>query len=355
MLGLVKYARGVGQVGIREVEKPLIAAPDQVLIKLKACGVCATDLHVLHDTFRYWPPVVLGHEFSGEVVETGGEVEDFRPGDRVVAEPKTIVCGKCEVCKQGKTNLCVHRRAPGWGVNGGMTDYIAVPERLLHRIPEGVPYDIAALCEPLAIAVHEIDERCGVDCADVVLVNGAGPIGILAAYVAKSSGASRVYLTGRSKSEPIRFKAALALGADGVINVEREDPVARVLELTGGRGADLVVEASGAPAGIRRLAEMTRIGGRITCIGLCPSDEAAISWNTAMYKQLDIHFNFSSSYTSWGKALRLMASSRYDLANAISHRETIADWERVFRDIEEERAVKAMFIPADEMPGMGRG
>ena len=349
MLGLVKYAKGVGNVGVREVEKPALSAPDQALIKIKACGVCATDLHVMHDRFRYWPPVVLGHEFSGEVVETGPEATDFKPGDRVVAEPKTFVCGKCDVCKQGKTNLCVHRRAPGWGVNGGMTDFIAVPERLLHRIPEGVPYDIAALCEPLAIVVHEIDERCGVNCSDVVVVNGAGPIGVLAAFLAKSAGASRVYLTGRTKSEPVRFKAALALGADGVVNVEKEDPVRRVMELTGGLGADLVVETSGSPAGIRRLAEMTRICGRITCIGLCPDDEAAISWNTAMYKQLDIHFNFSSSYTAWDKALRLMASTRFDLSQAITHRETIENWERVFQDIQEERAVKAMFIPADEM------
>ena len=349
MLGLVKFARGPGNVGVREVAKPAVSAPDQVLLKIKACVVCATDLHVMDDTFRYWPPVVLGHEFSGEVVETGAEVADFKPGDRVVAEPKTFVCGRCDVCKQGKTNLCVHRRAPGWGVDGGMTDYIAVPERLLHRIPDGVPYDIAALCEPLAITVHEIDERCGVNAADVVVINGAGPIGVLSAFLAKSAGASRVYITGMTRSEPVRFKAALALGADGVVNVEREDPVKRIMELTGGLGADLIVETSGSPAGIRRLAEMARICGRITCIGLCPADEAAISWNTAMYKQLDIHFNFSSSYTAWDKALRLMASTPLDLRSAISHHETIGNWERVFGDIREERAVKALFIPADEI------
>ncbi len=349
MLGLVKYARGVGNVDVREVEKPVISQPNQVLMKIKACGVCATDLHVMHDTFRYWPPVVLGHEFSGEVVEVGAEVADFKPGDRVVAEPKTVVCGKCDVCKQGKTNLCVHRRAPGWGVNGGMTDYIAVPEHLLHRVPDNVPYDIAAMAEPMAITVHEVDERCGVNCSDIVVVNGAGPIGILSAFLAKSRGACLVVMTGMGRSCEVRFPAALKLGADVVVDVEKEDPVKRVMELSGGLGADLVIEASGAPAGIRRLPEMARIGGRITCIGLCRKDEATIPWNTAMYKQLDIHFNFSSSYTSWDKALRLMGSTRMDLRNAISHHETIDNWERVFRDIEEERAIKAMFIPKDEM------
>lgn len=349
MRGLVKYAKGVGNVGVRDVEMPSIAEPDQVLIKIKACGVCATDIHVMHDKFRYWPPVVLGHEFSGEVVAIGSEVGEYKPGDRVVAEPKTFTCGKCEVCKQGKINLCVHRRAPGWGVDGGMTDFIVIPERLLHRIPDNVPYDIAAMCEPMAIVVHEVDERAGIDCADIVLINGAGPIGILAGYLAKSCGASQVMMTGMTKSEDVRFKAALELGVDAVINIEKEDPVERVKELTGGRGADLIVETSGSPAGIRRLPEMAKICGRISCIGLCPSDEATIMWNSAMYKQLDIHFNFSSSYTSWDKALRLMATSRYDLRKAISHHSPIDDWERVFADIAAERAIKAMFVPADEM------
>ena len=349
MQGLVKYAKGVGNVGVREVKKPAVEKPNQVLMKIKACGVCATDLHVLHDTFRNWPPVVLGHEFSGEVIEVGSEVQGFKPGDGVVAEPKTIICGKCDVCKQGKSNLCVHRRAPGWGVDGGMTDYIVVPDHLLHKIPPGVPYDIAAMAEPMAIVVHEVDERCGVNCSDIVVVVGCGPIGILSAFIAKSRGAYKVIVTGMGGSAKTRFPAALKLGADVVIDVEKEDPVKRVMELSDGLGADLIVEASGAPAAIRRLPEMARIGGRVTCIGLCQKDEAAICWNTAMYKQLDFHFNFSSSYTAWDKALRLMGLTTFDLRNAISHHETIDNWEQVFKDIEEERAIKAMFIPKDEM------
>lgn len=349
MRGLVKFAKGPGNVGVREVEVPSITEPDQVLIKLKACGVCATDIHVMHDTFRYWPPVVLGHEFSGEVVAVGAAVADYVIGDRVVAEPKTFACGRCEVCKQGKINLCVHRRAPGWGVNGGMTDYIVIPDRLLHRIPHGLPYDIAALCEPMAIVVHEIDERAGINCSDVVLINGAGPIAVLSGFLAKSRGAYKVFMTGMGRSAAVRFPAALQLGVDAVIDIEKEDPVKKVMELTNGQGADLIIECSGAPAGIRRLPEMAKICGRISCIGLCPTDETAFMWNTAMYKQLDVHFNFSSSYTSWDKALRLMVTSRFDLRRAISHHALIDDWQAVFEDIAQEKAIKAMFIPADEI------
>ena len=346
MRGLMKTAKGFGHVEVRELDKPTLPADDWVLIKIKAAGICATDIHILRDEFpRYWPPVVLGHEFSGEVEQVGAKVTRYRVGDRVVAEPKNQACGVCDVCREGKTQLCIHRRAPGWGVHGAMTDYIAMPEFLLHKIPDGVPYDIAALCEPLAVAVHEVTERAGVECSDIVVVTGAGPIGILAAFVAKACGASKVIMTGMSKSEAVRFPIALSMGVDVVVNVEKEDPVKRVMELTGGKGADLLIETSGAGPAIMQLVEMAKPCGRISAIGLCAKDMASLKWNSARFKALDLHFNFSSSYSSWEKALRLMASTTFDLSNVITHRAQIDDWERVFQDIQDEKGVKGMFLP----------
>lgn len=349
MRGLMKVAKGPGNVEVRELEKPTLPGPDWVLIRIRAAGICATDIHILHDEFaRYWPPVVLGHEFSGEIEEVGADVTRFHKGDRVVAEPKNRACGVCDVCREGKIQLCVHRRAPGWGVHGAMTDYIAMPEMLVHKIPEGVPYDIAALAEPLAVAVHEVTERARVECSDFVVVTGAGPIGILAAFVAKSCGAHRVLMTGMVKSEPVRFPAALALGADEVINVEKDDPVKRVMDMTDGRGADLVIETSGAGPAIAQTVDMAKATGRICAIGLGAKDQASFKWNSAMFKALDVYFNFSSSYSSWDKALRLMASTKYDLSKVITHRASIEDWERVFRDIQEEKGIKGMFIPGEQ-------
>jgi len=349
MRGLVKYDKGVGFVDVREVEKPILHSPDDVLIKIKACGLCATDVHVWKDEFRYWPPVVLGHEFAGEIVEAGANVTRYKTGDRVVAEPKVGSCGVCDACREGKIQLCVHRRAPGWGVNGGMTDYVTIPANMLHKIPDSVPYDIAALAEPMSIVVHEITERAGIQCSDVVVIIGAGPVGILSAFVAKACGASKVIVTGMTASEKVRFPAALAVGADEVINVEKTDPVARIMELTNGRGADLIVESSGSPAGILNMPAMARIGGRISCIGLCKTDHASLLWNTAMYKALDLYFNFSSSFTAWDKALKLMESTKIDLHHVISHRETIDNWERMFASQSDESAIKVMFIPEGEM------
>ena len=349
MKGLCKLAKGPGLTEVVDIDVPELPADDWVLIKIKAAGLCATDLHVYHDEFRYWPPVVLGHEFSGQVVQVGSSVTNFAVGDRVVAEPKNEACGKCDVCREGKINLCLHRRAPGWGVHGGMTSYIAMPEFLVHRIPEGVSYDIAALCEPMACIVYAVTERAKLECSDVVYISGAGPMGVLSAFVAKSCGASKVVMSGMTKSEAVRFPAALKVGADYVLNVEKEDPVKFVMELTGGRGADLVVETSGAAPAIAAMTDLIKPCGRISGIGIAARDLTPIKWNEAMYKQLDIYFNFSSSYASWDKSLKLMHTTKYDLNHVITHRTTIDNWKQVFEDIEQERGVKAMFVPADEL------
>jgi len=349
MKALMKVAKGPGNIEVREIDKPIIPGDDWVLIKVKAAGVCGTDLHIWHDKFRYWPPVVLGHEFSGEIIEVGKKVRNFKPGDRVVAEPKNEACGICDVCRQGKIQLCEHRRAPGWGVHGAFTDYIVMPEMFLHRIPEGVSYELAALAEPMAICVHEVLERGRVECQDTIVVTGAGPIGIMGAFVAKSAGASKVIMTGMNAGEYIRFDVAKKLGVDYIINVEKENPVEIVMELTNGKGADMVIEASGAGPSISRIVDMVRTCGRICAVGLSSRETVEFQWNKAMYKALDIVFNFSSSYTAWDRGLSLIANTAMDLNSLITHKVSIDDWEKVFKDLEEEKGVKALFIPETEL------
>ncbi|MEI8078736.1 MAG: zinc-binding dehydrogenase, partial [bacterium] len=150
---------------------------------------------------------------------------------------------------------------------------------------------------------------------------------------------------GMGKSVPVRFPVAKALGVDVLVNVEQEDPVQRVLELTDGKGADLVIETSGAGAAIMQTVDMAKTCGRICAIGLGTKDLASLKWNSAMFKALDLHFNFSSSYSSWDKALRLMASTPYDLSKLITHRAALDDWERVFQEIQDEKGIKGMFMP----------
>jgi L-iditol 2-dehydrogenase len=344
MKALVKTQKGDGFIEVRDMPIPKLPGEDWVLIRVKAAGVCGTDLHIWHDQFPYWPPVILGHEFAGEIVETGSGVTRFRAGDRVVAEPHTLACGSCELCREGKIQLCASKRSPGWGIHGGFAEYVAMPEVLLHRIPTGMPYDIAALAEPMAITVHHVTERCGIGCQNFVVVTGAGPIGILAAFVAKSVGAGTVVVTGMSACSPVRFGGAQALGADVIINVEQEDPVARVMEMTDGRGADVVIETSGAGRGIAQSIALLKKCGRMCAIGL-GAPASTIPWSEAVQKSLDIVCCMSSGYSAWDKALSLMASTDKDLKRVITHHAALDEWEAVFHDLEAERGIKAMFLP----------
>lgn len=348
MKALVKVAKGSGNIEIRDVDIPQIPEDDWVLIKIKAAGVCGTDLHIWHDQFPYWPPVILGHEFSGVIVETGNKVKRFKAGDRVVAEPHALACGECEFCRQGKIQICSDKRSPGWGIDGAFTEYIVMPSLLLHKIPDGVSYELAALAEPMAITVYQVVERGRIECQDFVVVTGAGPIGIMSAFVAKSMGASRVVMTGMNACEYIRFKVAKELGVDHIINVEKENAVDKVMELTNGRGADIVIETSGSEAAIAQVVDIVRSCGRISAIGISSKDMVNFPWNKAIFKVINVMFNMSSSYTAWDRALSLISNTDKDLSKIITHITSINEWESVFKDLEEEKGIKALFCGMNE-------
>lgn len=349
MKALVKTAKGPGNIEVLEIEKPRITNPEWVLIQVKAAGVCGTDLHIWHDQFPYWPPVVLGHEFSGMVVEVGDAVTGYKPGDRVVAEPHSLACGTCELCRQGKIQICSSKRSPGWGINGAFAPYITMPAKLLHKIPDKMSFEHAALAEPMAIAIHQVAERGKIECQDTVVITGAGPIGILATLVAKTMGASKVIITGTTACFQSRFEAAEYFGADEVINAEETDVVASVMNSTNGRGADIVIETSGAGSAIAQSVELVKKCGRISAIGISSKGNVSFPWNQAIYKVLDISFNMSSSYTSWDRAISLIANTPKDLGRLITSKSGISEWESVFRELETEKGIKALFVPNESI------
>ncbi len=344
MLALVKTAKGVGNLELRDVPEPQIA-PDEVLIEVKATGVCGTDIHVKHDRFPYWPPVVLGHEFAGQICEVGDEVQGWKVGDRVVGEPHTKACGVCWLCRQGHIQICPEKRSPGWGIDGAFTKYLKYPPKLLHGIPDHVSFEQAALVEPTANVVHDVLERSRVEAEDFVVVLGPGPIGLLAAQCARAEGARAVMIAGTPADEKLRLKTARQLGLDHVVNVAEESALERCLELTEGRGADLVVEASGAEAAINDAVEMVRKKGRISAVGMTGRDDIRFAWDKAIFKACDIYFNLSTSYTSWDRAISLIASGKVNAEALISHCEPLSNWERVFDDVENMRALKAVLVP----------
>jgi len=295
---LVKTAKGYGNVEVRDVPVPQVLLSDWVLIKIHAAGVCGTDIHIWEDKFQYWPPVILGHEFSGEIVEIGKDVKNFSVGDRVVAEPNTGGCGSCDYCRTGRMHMCKEKLTLGWRIDGVFTDYIALPELVLHRIPDGTSYELAALCEPVAVCVYGVTEHSSIRLKDFVVVQGSGPIGILSAYLAKKLGASCVIMSGISAGEISRFEVAKKVGADRIVNIEKESLIEVVMDLTNGKGADCVIETSGAPGAIRQSVDLLKRNGRITAIGLPATNDTVFPWKDAVLKDLEIYFNMSSSYTS---------------------------------------------------------
>jgi L-iditol 2-dehydrogenase len=345
MKALVKTGKGAGLIEVREVPVPSIDDGD-VLIEVRAAGICGTDLHIYHDEFPYWPPVILGHEFSGVIAALGKNVTDWKVGDRVVGEPHTMACGKCWLCRTGNRQLCPEKRSPGWGIDGCFAKYMRFPEpALLHRIPESLSFEDAAQVEPTANVVTDVLERGVVEPGDVVAVIGPGPIGITAAMAAKAGGADQVLLIGTDADEELRLPTARKIGTiDRVLNVQREDVPKLITDITQGRGADFVVEASGAERGIALGVQLVRKLGRVTAIGLTARPDISFPYATGMFKSATYVFNLSTSYTSWDRAIRLIANRKIDVAALVTHRGGIDRWQEFFTALDNKKGLKGIFV-----------
>jgi L-iditol 2-dehydrogenase len=345
MKALVKTQKGDGFIEIRDMPEPQ-PGPNEVKIEIAACGVCGTDIHVRHDEFPYWPPVILGHEFTGTVIELGPGCRYTKVGDRVVAEPHTKACGQCYLCRTGNIQVCPEKRSPGWGIHGAMTKFITYPERLLHKLPPGMTFDQAALVEPTANAVTDVIERAKLSAGDFVTVVGPGPIGLLAAMVARAAGAREVAIIGTPGDVELRFKKARELGFTQLINIGETKPMDAVLALTNGLGADMVIECSGSPRAIPGTVDLVRKYGKICVIGLTGNKPVEVPWDKFCFKVCEVIFNLSTSYTSWDRTIALIAKGLVPAEKLITHRAPIDQWERVFDDLEKLKGMKGLLTPS---------
>ncbi len=344
MQALVKTACGPGHLELRDVPVPQIAS-DDVLIRVHACGICGSDLKIQDDQHPYTPPVIVGHEFAGEIAEAGAAVTGWAIGDRVVSEQHTRACGHCRQCLTGNAFACAFKRAPGYFVDGAFAEFIKVPAWLLHRIPDNLSFVEAAFTEPSAVAAHGVLDRTGIAPEDVVLVLGCGPIGLVAAKMAQAVGASKVIITGVERDEKARLPKARELGIDYVVNTAQADLAALVTDLTGGEGVDVVVELSGAPSAISQGIRLVRRLGRVSIIGQPPADEIAIPYREALFRALTVSFSYSSKYTSWERVLSWFARGAIRPAQFVTHVLRLAEWERGFELSRSGEAVKVVLEP----------
>jgi threonine dehydrogenase-like Zn-dependent dehydrogenase len=344
MQALVKTARGPGFLELRQVAVPQVS-PDGVLIRVRACGICGSDLKIQDDQHPYIPPVVIGHEFSGEIVQVGRDVQGWSVGERVVSEQHTHACGRCRQCLTGNAFACAAKRAPGYFVDGGFAEYITMPAWLLHRIPDTLSFVEAAFSEPAAVAAHGVLDRTGIAPEDVVVVLGCGPIGLAASKMAQAAGASCVIITGIDRDEQVRLPRARELGIDRAVNVAQTDLAALVDDLTGGEGADVVIELSGAPSAIAQAFQLARRLGRVGIIGQPPSDEITIPYRDALFRALTVTFSYSSRFTSWERALSLFERGAVDPSSLITHVLPLAEWEHGFALARSGEAIKVVLEP----------
>ncbi len=344
MRALVKYDRGPGLVEIREVPRPQ-PPPGWVQIQVRAVAICGSDIHIRDDAHPYWPPITLGHEFSGVISQLGEGVEGWEVGQRVVSETRTGSCGVCQLCQTGWPHVCPHKRPPGIGINGAMTDYLVMPARLLHRIPDNVSFDQAALMEPTACCIHGLLERVSVQPGDLVVIQGPGPIGIISLLLARIAGARAVIVSGTTRSARHRLPVAVRCGADVVVDVGKESLEEAVMDLSDGNGADVVFETSGSPQAIAEAFRIVRRCGRIGAIGISGGMEVPVPWDVGVFKAPVLTYCFSSTWSAWEHGLALLASGKLDLAPVITHRFTLDQWEQAFEVMENSEGLKVLIYP----------
>jgi L-iditol 2-dehydrogenase len=220
-----------------------------------------------------------------------------------------------------------------------------MPERLLHLIPDGMSDEQAAVVEPTANVVHDVIERARVEAGDFVAVYGPGAIGLLAGLAARAGGARHVVMIGTPASEEIRLAKARALGFDTVLNIATSNPAEVIRDLTGGLGADLVIECSGAAPAIASAIDVVRKKGRICVIGLTGKETIPFPWDKAAFKVCDVFFNLSTSYTSWDRAIHLIAGGQIPAGEVVTHQMNLSQWRRAFDEIEARRALKVLLRP----------
>jgi len=320
----------------REVPKP---GRGEVLCRVKACAICGSDPKVIAGKWRWTKyPMVPGHEWTGVVEEIGEGVDELSPGDRVSVEPHKG-CGTCFQCATGNYTLCENYGRPekghmhiGFTADGGYAEYCKAPIQCLHSMPQGISFEEGTIITTAGTSLYAL-ERVELYAGDSVAVYGPGPIGIMAAQIAKALGAGEVIVVGTRES---RLEMAKALGADHVINSKAEDPVKEVLELTDGRGVDVGVEASGAPLAAKQLLESVRKNGRMALIGFF-SEEVSLNLNRAVVDGIRIVGSRAEGMRACARATDLLARGLIKGRPLITHQFPLSEFPRAL-----ETAVKRL-------------
>lgn len=308
---------GPRTIEVKDIDVPALEA-ESVLVRVRQCGVCGSDLHFYRGDLPLPPGTCMGHEIGGEVAEVGPGVEDLRPGDRVCVEP-LLFCGTCQYCRSGQYQLCRQRQLLGTPLPGGFAHYVQVPAYCLYRLPDAIDFEVGSLIEPLAVAVHGL-RLAGLSVGERVLVLGAGTIGLMAVLVAREMGVASVVACGRYGQQR---EAALALGAESAVE-DSEEALAGLSGSPWGSAFDLVVEAVGGHADtLSRAVGFARFGGRVAVLGLF-TQPVALNAMSVMVKETRlvgaITYGRAGTRSDFALALDIAARRAPALRGLVTHR-----------------------------------
>lgn len=335
------FITGPGEIELRDIPIPEVGE-NWILVKVKAVGICGTDLEIYSGTIPYLRtgqmryPVVPGHEWAGEVVEVGPGVKGIDVRDRVTSETQ-IGCGRCESCRKGRYNLCPDLTRIGiGGIPGAFADYIAVPDRSIHKIPEGVRWEEAALTDPVSVALYGAI-RGNVSPSDDVVVVGAGTIGLLSVSVCKALGAGSVRMVGRRKE---RLSLAIEMGAEEAFEPDERN----LMKLKG--GIDLLIETSGSEDALGTYIPLMRKGGRIVLLGFPHNPVGGVDLSEVVVGNIEI-CGVLGSPGVWRESLSLIRKGAVPVSKIITHTFSLDDVALAFETARSraEGAIKVMIIP----------
>ncbi len=345
MKAVVKTAPGYDQMEFLDIEEPKVYG-DRIKIKVAYTGVCGSDIHTFKGEYKNpTTPVVLGHEFSGEVVEVGPDVTKFKVGDRVTSETTFETCGVCRYCLSKDYNLCSSRKGIGTQQNGSMTEYLLSREESCHLLPRVVSYEAAALSEPLACTVHAALEKTTVQPNDTVLIIGPGVIGLLLMQVAKAQGA-KVIQTGITKDAE-RLKLAKEIGADVVVDTLTEDLEKIVLDMTDGYGVDKAFDCSGSKFAVNQALPLVAKKGTFVQVGLFAQKCNEIDNESIIQREIQYIGCRSQKPSSWTIALDLLANGKVASDKLITKVYDLKDWREAFETTMAGTEIKVMIKSND--------
>ena len=349
MKALVKYGQKPDMVEIQEVPQPQVQS-GTVKVAVKATGICGWDIEMWQHRMAnpVTVPVIQGHEFCGVIEEIGSGVQGWNLGDRIVSETSASVCGTCRWCRSGDYQICPERKGFGYGVDGAFASHVVVRQEILHPIPDNIGFNEAALTEPFCVGHHTMKDMVRIEQGDSVVVIGPGPIGLTCLQIAKLEGAGRTILIGIEGDQERMDLAQKQEWADHVIFADREDPVSRVKELTGGEGADVLADCAGNTEALSTALESARCFGQIVKVGWGPEPYNK-SLDVLLRKSLKLVGTFGHNRSNWEEVLQLVSQDKLDITPLISAVLPLSRWREAFQQVEDRRAIKIVLKPDEEI------